>query len=205
MAENTNGTGAPQAGSQETTPTPPAGQEQNSQNPTQPNSVQELPDWAQRELNSTRNEAQNLRKRIDEFEQKQRDAEADSMKKGGEFEALANQREARIKELEPQLQQWGDKYNRLTELALVQFKAEVKEWPASIKALLPSGETIDPLEWVDAVAKLRPVVEDWKKTTPAAPGNSPGAARPNPTGNPGKVTIEQIKEQQRRSGRYSTF
>src|SRR4030095_13010946 len=96
-------------------------------------------------------------KKIQEYEasqEKQRREAAkqleDKAKEQGEWQKVAEQREARVKELEP----IQERYAALATLLTGQIKAQTKDWPKEVKDLLPGDDT--PIEVrYDQVQKLQ--------------------------------------------------
>jgi hypothetical protein len=178
----------PQAG----TPTVQATQEPtNTQNPTQPNTVEELPAWAQKLIKEANAEAAKHRKEKADAAIQSEQAQAEKLKQQGEFKTLAEQREARIKELEPQLDTVNQRLERFNKLTLDRAKAEIKDWPEKVAALLPKGDSIDALDYLEAVEKYRPLVDELRANS--APGARPNQPRPAGQGQPGTPLVSATR------------
>jgi hypothetical protein len=169
---------------QAVTPTVQATQEPNSQNPTQPNTVDQLPAWAQKLITEARDEAAKFRTEKQKAAEQAQLAEQERLKKQGEFQSLYEQEQAARKERETALEEAKGRLERFNKLALDRVQAETKDWPAKVKALLPQGESVDALEYAEAVEKFRPLVEEMKIVS--APGARPN--QPRPAGNGQQIT-----------------
>lgn len=94
----------------------------------------------------------------------------------GEYKKLAEQHEARVKELEPV----SERYSTLALQLASQIEAEVKDWPAELKAFDPGKDA--PVEqrmvWLQ---KSRPLLEKLQQQQRGqAPGNRPNPAHAGP-------------------------
>lgn len=101
-------------------------------------------------------------------------AREDKAKADGEWKTLAEQHEARVKELEP----LEEEVKTLRSLINEQIDGEIKEWPDEVKKLDPGGDSLKARQmWL---TNSRPIVEKLK-AAPKAPateggaGNRPGA------------------------------
>lgn len=94
----------------------------------------------------------------------------------GEHKTLAEQRGARIEELEPK----AERADRYAEVLNRQAEATVAAWPAELKALDPGPEDLDArLAWIE---KSRPLAEKLG-AAPVAPDTDAGkGGRPTPGG-----------------------
>jgi chromosome segregation ATPase len=127
-------------------------------------------------------------------------AETERLKKQGEFQTLAEQREAELNQVKPQLEGLQGRYDKLSDLLNKQLEATIKDWPAEIKALDP-GKDADletRLSWLD---KAKLAVEKMVKT-PARPGNAPN---PRPADQQNLTPTEQAVRELQSTGRYSRF
>ena len=138
--------------------------------------VDQLPDWAQREIADLRKENANHR----EAKQKAADAatraEEQRLEAERKFEELATQRQARIAELEP----IADRYNALAAKLTAEMEAEIAKLPEEIKNMRPAGADLDDLiDWTERAKTLAA-----KMTAAQAAGAGPmprpanGATRP---------------------------
>lgn len=122
-------------------------------------------------------------------------AEAARMKEQGEFKALAEKHEARVKELEPV----NERFSQLSGLVSSQIEAQIKDWPAEVKAFDPGSDA--PIEmrltWLE---KSKPLIEKLAQQQRATnPGNGPN---PRPTGNTPDTTRESFMQKMRQSRKY---
>lgn len=120
-------------------------------------------------------------------------AEQQRLKEQGEFKALAETHEARVKELEPVAQRYHD----LSLQVALQIEAQIKDWPAEIKAFDPGGDA--PIEerllWIE---KSKPIIEKLQQQA-ARPGNAPNPRPGNPTS---EDQQNRYLDHLRRSGKY---
>lgn len=125
-------------------------------------------------------------------EKERKESEAKRLKEAGEFKALYETSDARVKELEP-LQ---GKYNRLSELMGKQLEETIKDWPAEVKTFDPGKDAgVEArMEWVN---KSKPLVEKLVGS-PARPGN-----RPNPAAAGGNG--KDVKAELRATGHYQPY
>jgi hypothetical protein len=120
-------------------------------------------------------------------------AQQKQLEEQGQFKALAEQHESRVKELEPVAQRYHD----LSLQVALQIEAQIKDWPQEIKAFDPGNDA--PVEarlaWIE---KSKPIIEKLQATA-VRPGNGP-----NPK--PGAPTSEDQRntylDKLRRSGKY---
>lgn len=173
---------------QAATSTPPAG----TSTSTQASSLS-LED-ALRELAEVRREAQGLRKRAKEQEDAAEAEKQRQREEQGQFRELAEQRKARISELEP----YQTRYHALADLLKERLEAEIKDWPAEAKQAFRRAFAPDaPIEErLAAVEDARPLVETIvAQKRGSALGNSPN---PQPAGQPGKREgVEELTQRYR--------
>ncbi len=134
-------------------------------------SLNDLPQDIQDLVRGLRKEAKESREALEVIQRDAQTAADAKLKEQGEFKKLAEQHEARVKELEP----IASRYAALSELVSEQIKTEMKEWPASVKALDPGKDaSIETrLEWL---TRARAIVADLNiQARGSLPGN-----RPNP-------------------------
>lgn len=115
-----------------------------------------------------------IKKEKDAWKRKaEADAKTEKAKADGEWKTLAETHEARVKELEP----LEEEVKTLRSLLNEQVDAEVKEWPAEVKALDPGADNLKARQaWLK---NSRPIVEKLK-AAPKAPSTEGGAGnRPN--------------------------
>lgn len=158
---------------------------------------------AQKVIEDLRKEQASNRKKLKDFEAAQNQAETDrqateaqKLKEAGEFKALYEKTDAKVKELEPV----QGKYEELSRLAKSRLEAEVKDWPDKLKAKLPQGETVDVLEYARAIDNFRDLAEDYAKQQAGA-GYGRNSQQPNPAGAAQPNTANELQQ----TGRYSRF
>jgi hypothetical protein len=120
------------------------------------------------------------------------------LKEQGEFKKLAEQHEARVKELEPIAQN----YAQLSQLVSSQIDTRIKDWPAEVKALVPDAST--PVEQrIEQVEKLQSLVEKLQTQARAQlPGNAPN---PRPSQTSHDNTEQTYLNKLSGTGKYSRF
>ena len=131
-------------------------------------------------------------------ERKQQDAaiqaaEQVRLAEQGQFKQLAEQHEARVKELEPLAQSYAALADQLGK----QVEGQMKDWPAEVKAFYPGSDA--PIEqrlaWLE---KSRALVEKLQQAR-STPGNAPN---PKPAGNTPEDLRKQYEKRLRSSGSY---
>jgi len=134
--------------------------------------------------------------------QKERDdekAKADetALKERQEWQKLAEQKDARVKELEPQVTATQERYSVLAEQVNKEIDAAIKDWPVDARALVPT---------TDDVAARREVYTRVSKllTAGTVAPSRPGTPRtaPRPTGENAGPSVE---DQLRQNPRYQAF
>lgn len=95
-------------------------------------------------------------------------AEAEKLKEQAEWKTLAEQHEGRVKELEPQIEAIKAERDALAEIVTARVAAEIKDWPAEVKALIPDDGGL--LVRLAAVEKARPIAAKLIEA-PKVPGN----------------------------------
>lgn len=119
-------------------------------NPAQPETVESLPDWAQRLVKDLRKENEKRRQAIDNERQQAEEKRLADEKK---WQELAEQRAKERDEYKP----YRERYEALATQQRAALMAETAKWPAEVKALLP-GDDADVQVLADAVAKARALV-----------------------------------------------
>jgi DNA repair ATPase RecN len=175
--------GSPQAGNSTTQAVNESNNSQNNNN-SEVNSI----DTIMRELREARNEAKNLRTRLKDFESSKEEADKQALAEQGKFKELHEKAEARVKELEPV----AERYQQLNQLAVTRAQAEVKDWPKEVKDLLPSGENLDALAYLDAVEKFKPLATRLAQPPQGRPGN-PASPTPADQPQPGQFKLDYSK------------
>ena len=135
--------------------------------------VDELPEWAQRELKEARQEAQRYRNERKTAEEAAQRAEEERMAQSAEWQKLADSRKAKVEELTPK----AELADKLTAMVAAQYEATIKDWPEQVRAMAPSDDAgiLTKLEWMNKATPLAKGLMDDK--TPI-PGNG---RRPRPT------------------------
>lgn len=140
----------PQAG---TPTTPPAGDTDS----TRTTYSKEEYDRLKKDKQEANNEAKNLRERFHALETEKALAEAQKLKEAGEFKALYEQTEAKVKELEPVAEE--NKF--LRDYAMKQLEATIKDWPAeALKGDPGKNASLQTrLAWIENTAPLVAIVK----------------------------------------------
>jgi hypothetical protein len=109
------------------------------------------------------------RNKAKEQERLAQEAEAERLRQQGEYKALAEKHETRVKELEP----IAESYTRLASTMNAQIEAEIKDWPPEVKSLVPAADV--PVESrLEHMNRLRPLLEKLQvQARGTSPGNSP--------------------------------
>ncbi len=147
-----------------------------------------------RQIKELRAENATHRRKTKEQEDTARIAMDQQLKEQGEYKKLADQYQARTQELEPV----AERYTALSGLIAEQVKAQIKDWPAEVKAFDPGEDA--PIEqrlaWLE---KSKPLIEKLQQQARAQqPGNAP-----NPR--PAQQPVDQartLEQQLRASGKY---
>ena len=188
---------------QEPNGTDPKGQEPNSggQEPNEPQKQQLSREDLESIVADLRKENAESRIRLNKFEDdkiKQEKAAAkaleERLKQQGEFQKLAEQHEARVKELEPTV----ERYTALTSLVSEQIEAQIKDWPAEAKIFDPGKDVPieQRLEWMN---KAKALVDKLQPQQQMRPGNSPN---PKPAAQTPEAYQQKLENQMRSSGKY---
>jgi hypothetical protein len=147
--------------------TTPSGQTPNGQR----TSIDTLPVDIQDYIKSLRADAKKYRDASEAEAKAKADAEAARLKEQGQFKELADKHEAKVRELEPV----ATSYTKLAEQINAQIEAEIKDWPAEVKNLVP-GADMPAEQRLEQMTKLRPLLEKLQtQAKTQLPGN-----RPNP-------------------------
>lgn len=152
--------------------------------------IEDLPEFAQAIIKDLRSESAKRRKALDEAEKAAAAAAEAKLAEQNEWKTLAEQRAAKVAELEP----LTGKLAAYEKLLGEQLDAELKGWPKEVLELAPANaDTLARLEWVN---RSRPLAAKLMATPPAN-GNGPG---PKPAGLAGqRVNDDAAKARQ---GRY---
>jgi vacuolar-type H+-ATPase subunit I/STV1 len=136
------------------------------------------------------------RKKLKALETEKEQTEAAKLKEAGEFKALYEQTEAKVKEFEPVVEE----NTFLRDYAMKQLEATIKDWPEEVKAFDPGKKAAlqDRLDWLE---KSKPLVA--KLTSQQQQQRQAGVFRsPLPAGNQqGTNTRQELQG----TGRYSKY
>jgi hypothetical protein len=149
-----------------------------------PETVESLPEWAQKLVRSLRKENEKRRQDADAERAKAEEARLTEQQK---WQELAAKREQERDELKP----YRERYEALASQQRAALMAEVAKWPAEVKALLP-GEDADVTVLGEAVTKARALVTALAGKTEAA------AAHGNPPPPAGKAGMGADREANRK-------
>lgn len=165
--------------------------------PSQKVPIESLPQPIQDYIKELRSQAKESRKQLEVEARARQATEEAKLREQGEYKKLAETHEARVRELEP----IAERYTALSSLVAEQINVEVKNWPATVKALDPGPETdIETrLAWLN---KARPIVSDLQlQARGTQPGNGPN---PKPSSGMTPEGLANNYEQRlRASGKYS--
>ncbi len=177
----------------QTPTTPPNGQTPNGTPPK--TAFESLPQDIQDMITGLRTENKDKRKAIDAIEAEKKLAEEQKLREQGEFQKLAEQHQARVRELEPV----QERYNALAELVNEQIKTQVSDWPEEVKSLVPDKKT--PVEErLKSLEKLKPLAERFAvQQRGQSPGNVPN---PKPAETVGASDVKSAMDVLRAGGTY---
>lgn len=134
--------------------------------------VEDLPDWAQSIIKELRGENARRRKAEQDQAAAAAKAEEERLAQQNEWQKLAEQRQARIAELEPLTERTA----KLEAILAQQLASAIKDWPTELKQLDP-GDGADLLARLDWMQKSQPLAQKLMER-PTTPGNVP-APKPN--------------------------
>jgi hypothetical protein len=122
-----------------------------NQNQQEPKLTKEEFDRLSKKAHEANNEAKNLRERLRALESEKEKAEAEQLAKQGEFKTLYEQEQAKVKGLEPVVEE----NTFLRDYAMKQLEATIKDWPDEVKAFDPGKK-----------AALQARLTGWKRVSP---------------------------------------
>lgn len=154
-------------------------------------SVDALPDWAQKMIGELRKENAGHRTAKQAAQEAAAKAEEARLENERNFQQLAEQRKAKIEELSAQTEAQAALAADLTRILGERIDAEIKGWPEEIKAMAPQGET-DPRVMFAWVEQARPLAAKLQQAG-QVPGNGGG---PKPAGTRSRAA-EQVAQAQR--------
>lgn len=128
--------------------------------------VADLPEWAQKEISSLRKEAADRRKAASEAEATAKAADEANLARNAQWQELATKRGQELDALQPR----AILADKLTEVVTAQYAAEIKDWPAEVKAMAPDdgADILTKLAWM---SKAKPLATELLKDKPAIAGN----------------------------------
>ena len=132
-------------------------------NAAQAETIESLPEWAQKLVKSLRKENE---KRRQEADTERRQAEEKRLADEQKWQELAAKREQERDELKP----YRERYEALAAQQRAALAAETAKWPKEVRDLLPDAEA-DVNAYGAAVEKARPLVAALTAKTDAAPGH----------------------------------
>ena len=142
-----------------------------------PNSDQEsegdmnaLPKWARKKIADLARENQAQRAAKATAEAEARRAQEAKLEQERQFEQLANQRAARVAELEP----IAERYNALAAKLTADLEAQIEKLPAEIKQMKPANADLDDL--IDWAEKARQLAAKMQAAASPGHGAPPKAA-----------------------------
>lgn len=148
-----------------------------------------------RQIKELRSENAAHRKKTQEQAQVAQAAEEARLKEQGQYKELAEKQQIRVQELEPV----AERYHALSMQVVLQIEAQIKDWPAEVKAFDPGSDAPveERLAWIE---KSRPLIEKLQLQARATnPGNMPGPRPVNPTR---EDAVSGFMKQLRQSGKY---
>lgn len=182
------------------TPTVPQGQTPNGQQ--QKTTMDNLPSDIQDYIRDLRKDAETNRKALEAKVKADQEKDQQEKIKQGEWQKVAEERDLRVKELEPV----QERYTALSTILTNQIKSQTKDWPKEVKDLLPNDDT--PIEVrYEQVQKLQTLAtqlasQSQQQQRASLPGNKPG---PQPNQNNEQTREQQVNDfrlRRKQSGMY---
>jgi hypothetical protein len=177
---NENAAGNPQAGEPNANPQPQAGTPnptpQAGEDPNKQTYTKEEYERLSKNKHEADNEAKNLRARLKALETEKEKTDAEQLAKQGEFKTLYEQEQAKVKGLEPVVEE----NSYLRDYAMKQLEATIKDWPEEVKAFDP-GKKASLQARLDWLEKSKPLVA--KLTNQQQQQRQAGAFRSPPPAN----------------------
>lgn len=141
-----------------------------------------------REERRLRTEAEKAKEAEDLAKEQQR------LKEQGEFKTLAEQSQAKVKELEPVKADYDGLASSVSEM----IEAAIKDWPAEAKTFDP-GKDAPAKQRLDWMNKAKALVDKLQPQQQTKPGNSPN---PKPAAQTPEGYQQKLENQLRASGKY---
>lgn len=167
----------------------------NSQNDKQTYTREEY-ERLQRNKHESDNEAKNLRARLKALETEKETAEQERLKKQGEFETLYQQEQAKVKELEPVL----DENKFLRDYAMRQLEKTIADWPEEALKTDP-GKKAPLQQRLDWIENMSPLVAKLQGQSYGSANRGGNSFNPRPAGQVGPKTTEEYEKEFRRMGK----
>lgn len=158
--------------------------------------ISSLPPDVQDYIKILRDEAEEAKKQRKAEARAKQQLEEARLKEQGEYKQLAEQHAHRVQELEP----ISERYHALSTQVALQIEAQVKDWPAEVKAFDPGNDAPveERLAWI---AKSRPLIDKLQMQARATnPGNVPNPRPAQPATRDDAVS--GFMKQLRQSGKY---
>jgi hypothetical protein len=112
-------------------------------------------------------------------------AEAQRLTEQQEFKTLAERHEAKVREIEPQLQAATTERDALRTHVNRQIDTAMKDWPAEIKGLVPAADTADAQARLTAFETARAIADKFGSGAGAGSRTPGSALSPRPAGGQG--------------------
>jgi hypothetical protein len=176
---------------------PPQSQTQSGQQQQQKTDISSLPPDVQDYIRLLRDEAKTTRQQLEAEARAKQQADEDRLKRQGEFQKLAEQREAEVNRLKT----YETRFTSLAEQTKAFIDAQTKDWPEIIKDYDP-GPDADVEARIAWMNKSRPHAEKLAvQTRGQAPGNSPNP----PPANQGtsEQDVSELRRRIRESGKIN--
>ena len=136
-------------------------------NAAQAETVEALPEWAQKLVKDLRKENEKQRQRNADEKRK---ADEDKLAEQQKWQELAAKREQERDALSAEAKNYKERYEALAAQQRAALTAETAKWPREVRDLLPDAEA-DVNAYGAAVEKARPLVAALTAKTDAAPGH----------------------------------
>lgn len=153
--------------------------------------VDDLPEWAQKEIRDLRKEAADRRKAATDAENAAKANEEQNLAQQQKWQELAEKRRGELDALKSKV----ETADKLTEMVTVQYTTEIKAWPEQVRAMAPSDDAsiLTKLEWM---TKAKPLALELMGDKDPTPGNGrkPSPVSPAGTG----ATAEKAKGEHRK-------
>lgn len=139
-------------------------------------SVDDLPEWARKEIAELRRESAAQRRARQEAAEAAQAAEDQRLEQEKRYAELAEKRQQRIAELEP----IAERYNALAAKLTADLEAEIAKLPAEVQAMRPASADLDDL--IDWAERAKTLATKMQAANAAGAGPLPrpanGATRP---------------------------